>query len=484
MLENLKPNQVFFWFEQLSAIPRGSGNSAAASLWCAQVGRSLGLETLIDSIGNVLIRKPASRGFEQFPAVILQSHLDMVCAIAPGCGRDLSCQGVALRTDGSSVWADGSSLGADNGIGVAMMLALIASTDIPHPPLEALFTVDEETGMAGALNLDPSWITARRMINLDAEQENTIWAGCAGGNTSVVHLPFRKDTCGGACYRVTVSGLSGGHSGIDISKGRANGAILLGRTLRMLQKKWSLRLVDVSCDGAVNAIPAAACGTFITNAESDALDTEIQRIGRVFRREYRVTEPGLRLEASLLSVGVCPAAMDESSTARIICLLACAPNGVQEMSADMPDTPQTSLNLGCVRTQTDDVAFGFCIRSSVDTQAEMLNDRLSDLARCLGGSAECSAGHPAWEFRLNSPLRQTAQSVYQALFHTTPSIRITHGGAECGVFAAGIPDLDCISIGPDISEVHTAQEVLSVPSVAHTWTFLLALLKKLGPCET
>ena len=477
MLEALRPTEVFGWFEALCGMPHGSGNTGELSQWCLTQARAMGLECEMDYHGNVLVGKAGTAG--QGAPVLLQSHLDMVCACAPGCGRDLSREGPELCTDGSRVWAQGTSLGADDGIGVAMMLALLASPELPHPPLECLFTVDEETGMAGAMGLDPAWITARRMINLDAECDDTLWVGCAGGNTAVIRLPVVRTHCGGGRVRLSVSGLAGGHSGVDIDKGRANAILLLGRALQLLGRKRSLRLIHAESRGAVNAIPSSAWAELRMDGAHHELARAGEELQALFRREYAAAEPGLHLTLAPSEEESGEAPMDEASTSRAICLLTCSPNGVQERFPEL-DTPQTSLNLGEAWSDTDSLTCRYCIRSHLDSQTAMLNDRLAALAGCLGAEFSCSTGHPAWEYRRESPLCQCAGQVYQELFGASPRVAVTHGGAECGVLAAKIPDMDCIAIGPTIRDVHTPQETLYVESVARAWRFLTALLDRLS----
>ena len=477
MLEQLQPKEVFHWFEALSAIPRGSGNTAAISGWCLSQAKAMGLSSRQDEVGNVYIYKPASDGYEEVAPVLLQGHMDMVCASAPGCGKDMTAEGLDLRTDGKLVWAEGTTLGADDGIAMAMLLALLADKTAAHPPLEVLFTVDEETGMDGALNIHPEWIQARRMINLDAECEGVLWAGCAGGNTAVIQLPVTIARHTGELVHMEIGGLTGGHAGIDIDKNRANAIHLLGRALQMLGKTGALHLIQAESPGPVNAIASKSSAKIVMDCDPETIQKEVAHIEEIFRREYRITEPGLFVTAAVQGRRSEYPTMDKVSTDRAVCLLACAPNGVQAMSADIPNLPQTSLNFGQLQVNGGVLEGKFCNRSNVSSQLEMLNDNLTAIASLLGGHISFSAGHAAWEYASESALRQRLEHVYRRMTGRAPRVAITHGGAECGVLLEKIPDMDCVAIGPDIHDVHTPKETLDVNSTANTWEFLLETLR-------
>lgn len=331
--------------------------------------------------------------------------------------------------------------------------------------------------MDGALHIIPQWIQAKRMINLDAECEGVLWAGCAGGNTAGIKLPLNIAAFTGEHILIEVGGLTGGHSGIDINKQRANAILLLGRTLQMLSKKWELRIVHVESPGPVNAIPSKAVAELVIDSRWEPIQEELSRIEETFRREYRVTEPRLFVSAAARNRLAEYLAMDEETTKRVVCLLSCAPNGIQEMSADIPDLPKTSLNFGQVQIRGGVLEGKFCNRSNVSSQLDMLNDRLAAIAENLGGCAVFSVGHAAWEYVPESDLRQRLERVYQRLMGEKPRVAVTHGGAECGVLLEKIPGMDCVAIGPDMKDVHTPKETLNVGSTVRTWNFLLEILK-------
>ena len=478
MLESLSPREVFHWFELLSAIPRGSGETKAVSDWCAAFAAERGLPCHQDAAGNVVICKAGSCGGSHLPPLILQGHLDMVCAKESGSPADMHREGVKLRTDGSDIWADGTTLGADNGIAVAMILALLDASDIAHPPLEAVLTVDEETGMKGAAQLDLSLLKSRRMINLDAEREGEIFAGCAGGNKVVCHLPVTRLPISGEVWTLHICGLQGGHSGIDIHKGRACAIRLLGRMLYQISRCAGMYAADAWGGQADNAIADEA---YAVIALQDACDIQAvtAALEEQLREEYRSTEPTLRIQ--LCRSGTPSTMLDRASTDRLLCLLQCAPQGVEEMSADVPGLPQTSSNLGVLRSGGDEIYAEFCIRSALVSQKQMMNQRVACLAAQLGGRADCSAGSPVWAFRAESPLRERCRQAYLRLYGRQPVVKISHAGAECGIFAAGIDGLDCVAIGPNITFVHTPKERLDVTSVSRTWQYLQEILSLL--CE-
>lgn len=476
MLENLSPREVFRWFEQLSSIPRGSGQTKAASDWCVAFAEERMLPYRQDKAGNVVIYKRGCCGGENAQQLILQGHLDMVCAKESGCTIDMGRQGVKLCTDGLHIWAHGTTLGADNGIAVAMILALLDAADIAHPPLEAVLTVDEEIGMKGALQLDMSWLHSRRMINLDSERDGEIFAGCAGGNKVSCRLPIKWIPAAGNVWKIHVSGLQGGHSGIDINKGRACAIRLLGRILYRLGCAGTMYVEDACGGQADNAISDEAYAT-IAAQESVDVKAVIAEMEGALREEYRITDPNLCIETQ--PAENCSAMLDRDSTDRLICLLQCAPQGVEEMSADIPGLPQTSANLGILRVCPEEIYSEFCVRSAVASQKQMMNQRIECLVKQLGGQAECSVGSPIWAFCPESPLRDCCCKAYHELHGNDPEIKISHAGAECGIFVEGMVDLDCVSIGPNISFVHTPKEQLDVMSVKNTWQYLLHILSLL-----
>ena len=474
VLSNLEPKAVFTFFEELCAIPHGSGHTKAISDYLAAFGRARGLETHQDAANNVIIKAPGTPGYEQSAPVIVQGHMDMVCAKAPDCAKDMEREGLDLAVEGDTVLARGTSLGGDDGIAVAMALALLDAKDLPHPLIEAVFTVDEEIGLLGAAALDVSHLRGRRLINIDSEEEGVFTVGCAGGATARCVLPVTRTACAGHVMTVTVSGLRGGHSGSEIHKGRGNASILLGR---ILNRAGDIRLV--SADGGMfdNAIMREVSATVITG-DPDSLQALCAQMDADFRGELRATDPDVAVTCvPCREVPDLP--MDGESTRRCVCLLTCVPNGVQVMSADMPGLVQTSLNLGILATGRNSMEVSFSVRSSVESQKNMLLDRLECLTAQLGGSVDVTGNYPGREYAPESPLRELMVEVYREQYGREPEVGAIHAGLECGLFAGKIPGLDSVSFGPDLSDVHTCHERLHIASTQRTWKLLCEVLRRM-----
>lgn len=475
-LENLCGHEVFRWFAAISGIPRGSGNTKAVSEFVADFAAARGLRYERDALGNVVIKKPASPGRESREPVILQGHLDMVCAVEDGRNIDMSVTPPRLVVNGGWLSADGTTLGADNGIAVAMMLALLDSADAEHPPLACVFTVDEETGMEGAYGLDKNLLGARRMLNLDAEKEGEFFAGCAGGNKEIVRLPVTASEPDGDAWSVQLAGLAGGHSGVDIDLGRACAPVLMGRVLMELRLSAGMCCARFESGQADNAIADSASADVVC-ADGFDLPEVLRDLESGFRAEYDVTEPGLSLRAARTALP--KKTLDGAGTDALICLLLNAPQGVIERSAHTAGMPQTSSNLGVVRAGPDGIYAEACIRSAVATQQEWINLRLASLAASLGGTSERCRGAGAWEFQPDSPLRVECVRAWKEMFGAEPAVKISHAGAECGIFAAEIPGLDCVAFGPNIENVHTPRERLEIGSAVRVYCYLKYLLSNL-----
>ncbi len=402
VLEHLEPKAVFHFFEELCAIPHGSRNCGAISEWCVEFARARGLEHYRDRADNVIIIKEASAGYETAEPVILQGHLDMVCAAEPDCSRDLTREGLVLRAEGDWIFAEGTTLGGDDGIAVAMALAALDDDSLPHPRLEVVLTTDEEVGMLGAAVLDGTPLRGRQLINIDSEEEGIFTVSCAGGVVAECSLPLSRAPFAGTELEVCVGGLTGGHSGAEIHRGRANANMLLGRVLRAMAAAGELRLVTAAGGSKDNAIPTEASARLLSADPAAALAVA-EEMEKVFRREFGAVDPGLFLRAQRCEETEVP--LDASSTDRALCLLTCAPNGVLTMSQDIPGLVQTSLNLGVLTCQGDTLHATFCIRSSMPSEKEMAEDRLMCLLAQLGGTVALSGDYPAWEYRQDSPLR-------------------------------------------------------------------------------
>lgn len=476
VLENLEPKRLFGFFEQLSAIPHGSRNTAAISDWLAEFGRARGLEVHQDSLGNVIIIKEASAGYESAEPVIFQGHMDMVCEKAPDCDKDMETEGLDLVIDGDTIYAKGTTLGGDDGVAVAMALAILDDPDIAHPRFEAVFTVDEEIGMLGAVDIDVSPLRGRRMMNLDSEDEGIFTVSCAGGNDSCCTLPLTRAPFDGTAIALHIGGLQGGHSGVEINKGRANANMLLGRVLYAVSRKTEMRLV--SADGGLksNAITPEA-DAVIAAADAQTVKNVCAEMLAAFRSEYRTADPDIVLTAEETTAAVMP--MDAETTRKAVCMLTCLPNGIQEMSRDIEGLVQTSLNLGILVTEEKRLTAEYCVRSSVETQKAMLVDRLQCLMSCLGGSVEVSGDYPGWEYQKKSPLRDLMTEVFTEQYGHAPKIEAIHAGVECGMFAGKLPGLDCVSFGPDLKEIHTFREHMLIPSVQRTWNLVIEILRRM-----
>lgn len=475
VLDQLEPKGVFRFFEELCRIPHGSGNTRGISDWCVAFARARGLEVHQDALHNVIFIKEASPGYEAAPPVILQGHLDMVCEQTADCAKDMAREGLDLAVEGDFVFAKGTTLGGDDGIAVAMALALLDDDSLAHPRLEVVLTVDEEVGMPGAAALDVSPLRGRLLLNIDSEEEGTFTVGCAGGSVTVGTLPLRRETWQGTPLRLTVGGLAGGHSGVEIHRGRANANQLLGRVLHCLTRGTELRLCDISGGNKDNAIPRESTAELLAS-DAAAVWAAAAELETVLRREYRVTEPELFVRVEKGGSGWTP--MDAMSTEGAIRLLLCAPGGVQEMSAELPDLVQTSLNLGILTCEADALRAVWCVRSNLSSQKTMLQDRLCCLLAALGGRAVVESEYPAWEYRPDSPLRVLMTQVFREQYGREPAVFATHGGLECGILAEKLPGLDCVSFGPDLTDIHTPRERMSISSVQRVWAFLLEVLAR------
>jgi len=473
-LEGLQPEKVWKFFEKISAIPRGSGNEKGISNYIKSYAENKGLWVYQDAAGNIIIRVPASKGYEKSAPVIIQGHMDMVCEKKPESSHDFLKDGISIIHDGDFVHADGTTLGGDDGIAVAMGLAVADSDDLAHPPVELVFTSDEEIGMTGARQLDFSLLKGRRVLNLDSEEEGSILAGCAGGLKAEIILPVEKKKNENDCYEITITGLKGGHSGADIHLQRASANKLMGRLLSGIEDICAI----VSIDGGKmdNAIPRT-CSAVIAAAKEDAVREAVEEYSRIFNAEFRTTEENIQIELKKTEKRDC--AFEKKSAENAVALLLLIPYGVLFMSSDIPNLVETSSNLGIVKTVNDEIAFVSAARSSVETRKELIAEQFKTLAMLTGGRLNIKGRYPAWEFKAKSPLRDTMLSVYEEMFGKKASVSTIHAGLECGIFAENIRGADMVSFGPDIFYIHTTEEKISVSSVERTWRYLLEVLKKL-----
>ncbi len=467
-LQKLEPQKVFAFFEDLCAIPHGSGNTKEISDYCKNYAKKRGLFCIQDEHNNIIIKKDATEGYEDRPAVILQGHLDMVCEKDADCEINFETDGLDIYVDGDYIKARGTTLGGDDGIAVAMALAILDSDTLSHPALEVLFTTDEETGMYGAEGLDASLLSAKRLINIDTESEGIFTVGCAGGaraelSLSLPLLPLDKD-----CVTVTVKGLLGGHSGTEIDKGRQNANIILAKFLGTIS---SFRLVSINGGLKDNAITARSeCVLYCENLTQEFADE--------FANSIRVdTDSGLEIIIS--NAGKCSFAADEATSKKAVEFLLALPNGVQNMSHDIEGLVETSLNLGILKTEDSKICASFAVRSSVGTEKTALLSKLEKTAKEFGAEYSSHGHYPAWEYKKDSPLRDCMLKTYKEFYGGEPVVEIIHAGLECGLFSEKIEDLDTVSIGCNVDYIHTPREQLSISSAERTFRFLCKTLENL-----
>ena len=479
VLSGIEPEEVFRYFEEICGIPHGSGNTKQISDYCVSFAEDHGFRYIQDSSNNVIIFKDGTVGYENSAPVMLQGHLDMVCEKTEDCGIDFEKDGLTLQVHDGIISAEGTTLGGDDGIAVAMALAVLDSEEIPHPPLEVVLTVDEEIGMLGAADLDCSPLNARTMLNIDSEEEGVLLVSCAGGVAATCHLPVGRKEVSGTVVSLKISGLTGGHSGVEIDKGRANANQLLGRTLNELGKLVSYELVSAAGGLKDNAIPREAVAELVVKT-SDVGEVEafVTKYNDIFGAEYHNTDSGLSLTVSVGKEGSFMVADDHSKTCMIAALVN-LPNGIQRMSSDIPGLVQTSLNMGIVNTSDKEMTMSFSVRSSVATEKEELTSRLSNLMGILGGTVELMADYPAWEYLPDSKLRSLMIDIFEEQYGKKPTVEAIHAGVECGLFAGKLPGLDCVSIGPDMKDIHTPEERMDTASVCRTWNYVLEILRRL-----
>lgn len=477
VLSNLEPQSVFHYFEEITKIPHGSGNVEQISDFLAAFAEERGLFHIQDAWKNVIIVKEATPGYEKEPAVILQGHMDMVAVKKPDCDIDMKKDGLRVAVDGDKIYAEGTSLGGDDGIAVAYALALLDSDSISHPKLEVIITVDEEVGMDGAREIDLSMLTGNRMVNLDSEEEGIFLTSCAGGARVKCDLKLETQRLEGLTYEVTVGGLLGGHSGGEIDKERGNSNCLFGRLLRRLCEKMPVRLAELKGGLADNAIPRETVGLLVIDkADSEKFASVLDTVEKEIQSELSSKDPDVFIKATEKESAVmeCTTAEDTRKAADF---LSAVPNGVQAMSADMPGLVETSLNLGILEYAGGGLRAEFSVRSSVESAKNALIGKLFALTELAGGSNTVTGDYPGWKFRKDSPLREKMVRLYEEMYGKAPKVEAIHAGLECGILGSKISDLDCVSMGPDMRDIHTTEETLSISSTRRVWEYLVRLLE-------
>ena len=476
VLENCEPKRVFHYFEEICKIPHGSGNTKQISDYLVQFAKDHDLKYIQDEMNNVVIYKPGTAGYENAPTVIVQGHMDMVCEKRPDVDHDFTKDGLNLSVEGDYVSANGTTLGGDDGIAVAYGLALLESDTIAHPPLEVFITVDEEIGLLGAVGFDCSVLKGRRFINLDSEAEGSLWISCAGGLSGISHIPVTRLEAKGEKLTVKISGLMGGHSGAEIDKYRANANSLLGKFLHGLDAKAGYELISVQGGQKDNAITRESIAELLTVKENvETVKEYAASMQAAWREEYAGTDEGITVtvtEEGEQDVKV----LHPTSKEKVVFFLVNVPYGVQKMSGTIKGLVETSTNIGILKTSENEVLGSSSIRSSVETARDALSDKIEYLTEFLGGEYERQGVYPAWEYRKDSPLRDKMVEVYEEMYGQKPNVVAIHAGLECGLFYKKMEGLDCVSLGPDMKDIHTSEEVLSVSSTERVWKYLVKVL--------
>lgn len=468
VLRGVKPERVFHFFEEMCAIPHGSGNTKAISDYCVKFAKEQGLWYNQDNLNNIIIKKSASKGYEDHPAVIIQGHLDMVCEKEPGLDFDFEKDGLKLKLEGDILSASGTTLGGDDGIAIAFALAVLEDKTFSHPKIEALFTVDEETGMFGAEGFDQTLLEGKRLINIDSGEEGIFTVGCAGGARADISLKLEKSKITSPVYEVKIGGLRGGHSGVEIDKGRLNANKLIGELLSKIPGEFNL--ISLSGGEKDNVIPSSCKALVATSAN-------LTEIAESFKTKAVIsTDPDLWVEVTPTTA---TAGYSYETSKKAIELITSLPNGIISMSKEIKGLVQTSLNLGVMGIKDDRLTASFAVRSSVNAEKLELLERLHNIANEFGAKYNSHSHYPAWEYKKDSPLREKMIKAFKKCYGKEPVIEAIHAGLECGLFCDKIPGLDAVSFGPNLFEIHTCREHLSVSSVERSYSFLVELLKNL-----
>lgn len=480
ILQNLEPKNVFKYFEEISQIPRGSGNEKAISDYLVSVAKKLNLEVIQDNALNVIIKKPGTKGYESSDTVILQGHMDMVCEKNKGTNHDFEKDPLKLRVIDDMVYATDTTLGSDNGIAVAYALAILESTDISHPPIEVLITTDEETGMSGAMAIAKEHVTGNILLNLDNEEEGHLLVSCAGGIRSKHVLNVNLEEAGdyNNFLHIAVRGLKGGHSGMEINKERGNSNKIMGRILKSLLT-LDFKLVSINGGSKNNAIPREADA--IIALKSDDLENAkglINEWNPILINELKTQDPGINVSI-LENTEKIEKVFSKECTEKAVNLLYLIPNGINTNSVEIKDLVESSTNLGVVTTNGTKVEFDSAIRSSVASLKDEIVLRSKTIAELIGAEFETTAGYPEWQYDSESKVRGICQDVYKRMYGKDAKIVAIHAGVECGLFNEKLGKLDMISFGPNLYDVHTPQEHMSITSVKNVWDYLLEVLKEL-----
>lgn len=480
-LNQLRPERLWYYFSELLKIPRPSKKEEKIISWLMDFGNSHQLETLRDQVGNIVIRKPGTLGLENAPSVCLQGHVDMVCEKDSDILHDFEKDPIDAYIEDGWVKARGTTLGADNGIAVAAMLAILEAGDIRHGPLECLFTVDEESGLTGAFGLDPGLLRSRVLLNLDSEDDGEFFIGCAGGKDTVIELPVNKEPVppGYSTFKLKVSGLTGGHSGDDIHKNRGNANKILNRYLWETTSRFGVRVSTFEGGNLRNAIAREATGVFMIHPDKiDKLRSYTDGFKELIRFEFRVSEPGLKIE---LNHSDTPESIISQATQnKLLNSIYACPHGVIAWSQDIPNFVETSTNLASVKMHNGFFRIATSQRSSVESAKEDICQMVASVFTMIGAEVSHSDGYPGWAPNPNSPVMDLSVKSYESLFGQKPIVRAVHAGLECGLIGDKYPGMDMISYGPTIRNPHSPGEKLEIATVEKFWVLTLDLLKKIA----
>ncbi|WP_252248695.1 aminoacyl-histidine dipeptidase [Clostridium sp. ZBS20] len=473
--------KVFYYFNEISRIPRGSGNEKGISDYLLNFGKNLGLEAIQDDALNIIIKKPASPGYEKSPTVIIQGHMDMVCEKNNEKVHDFTKDPIELVTKDDFIYANGTTLGADDGIAVAYAMAILEDNTIEHPAIEVLLTSDEEAGMSGAMALKSGCLDGKIVINLDSEDEGKLLVSCAGGirTKSILNVQWENTPKNKKAFKLIIKGLSGGHSGSDIHLGRGNSNKLIGRILKNILNQMELNLVSLNGGSKNNAIPREATAELLIDAdmEKEFLNI-ISTLREEFKNEFRVKDANIQLEIEELKENI-EKVFSKESTNNVINLLYLYPNGINTVSSDIEGLTESSTNIGVLTTKENHVEYDSAVRSSVFSLREEIVERIRCLTEILGGTVSNTAGYPEWQYKEESKIREICKDVYKQMYNEEAEVVAIHAGVECGLFKEKLGDLDMISFGPDIFDAHTPNEHMSISSVERVWSYLLEVLKEI-----
>lgn len=476
-LENCEPKRVFYYFEELCKIPHGSGNTKEISDYLVNFAKEQGLAYIQDEMNNVVIFKPATPGYEDAPAVIIQGHMDMVCEKRPDVDHDFTKDPLNISVKDGYVTANGTTLGGDDGIAVAYGLALLESKELAHPSLEVLITVDEEIGLLGAVGFDCSVLKGKRLINLDSEAEGSLWISCAGGLSGISTIPVQRVEAEGQKIQVKISGLMGGHSGAEIDKKRANANVLMGRFLYELQKTADYEIISMAGGQKDNAI-TRECVAELLCEDVQAVKDCAAKVQKGLREEYTGSDEGITLAVTELGTAK-EMVLHPTSKSKVLFFLMEIPFGIQKMSGSIEGLVETSTNIGIMCLDEEGFLGTSSVRSSVGAAGEALSDKICYLTEFLGGEYTVQGAYPAWEYRKDSPLRDQMVEVYEKMYGEKPNVVAIHAGLECGLFYQKIQGLDCVSLGPNMKDIHTSEEVLDIASTERVWNYLVKVLEAL-----